>query len=681
MLSTEQTLRALFEAIPESIFLMDRRGIVLQANELFAARFGKLLTECLGKSVYDLLPPDVAAHRRKRVAEVLRTGKKLSFEEDLEGESLPPERKIHHICPLFGLDGEVNQLVVFSQDITERKRYEVLMDFRLRLFMLPDSCSIKDVLRATVDEAERLTESTVGFFHFLEADQTTISLQAWSTNTEKKLCRVEGSPGHYQLKDAAVWADSVRESRVLIHNNYETLPNRRGMPQGHISLTRELVVPITRGEKITAIIGIGNKADDYDEDDVKILSALADIAWEIIGRKQAELSERRIQNELVNAQKLELVGRMAGGIAHDFNNMLCVILGHAEMALLDSSISQSVTESLQEIYNAAEKSADLANQLLAFSRKQPLHAKVLDLNMLVGDMLNMLRRLLGENITLVWNPGQNLYPVNMDSSHFDQIIVNLCVNARDAIVGMGSIVIETKNVTLHESAALDDTGIPAGEYVMLSVSDNGHGIGEQDAEHVFEPFFTTKASGKGTGLGLSTVYGLVKQNNGLINFSSEPGKGTEFSVYLPKYSGSEVLVKREQQAEQVKSGGETILIVDDEPEILKLSKVMLQKQGYRVLTAGSPGQAIKIAEAREEKIHLLLTDIIMPEMNGRDLSRKILSIYPLVKVLFMSGYTADIIASHGEVDEVMALVRKPFTVKELTKQVYDLLHPLSDFRE
>ena len=924
-LSTEKTLRALFDAIPESIFLMDRQGIVLQANEPFAARFGKNLTECLGRSIYDLLPPDVAAHRRTAVAEVLRTGKKLSFEGDLEGDLLLSGRKIHHICPLFGSDGEVNQLVVFSQDvtelkrkeeslraaqeaaksgtwewdlqtnanswsdelwqlyglepnecepsfeawretlhpddrervvrevveaarkggdvnsewrvphrdgsehwlmsrgravrnaagkpvkmlgivmditerkraeeqlfesnerysslfrntlngiaycrmifqddrpvdfmyehvnerfeiltglknvegkrvleiipsispelleiygrvarsgmaerfeyyleslkmwfdmsvystqydhfvavfnvITERKRHEDLMEFRLRLLTLPDSCSIKDVLRATIDEAERLTESTVGFFHFLEADQTTISLQEWSTNTEKKLCRTEGSQGHYPLKDAGVWADAVRERRVVIHNNYEALANRKGMPQGHVSLTRELVVPIMRGEKITAIIGIGNKAEDYDEEDAELLSAIADFAWDIIGRKQAELSERRIQNELVKAQKLELVGRMAGGIAHDFNNMLCVILGHAEMALHEVPKSESVTENLQEIYNAAEKSADLANQLLAFARKQPLNAKVLNLNEIVGDMLNMLRRLLGEQITLVWNPGQNIFPVSMDSSHFDQIIVNLCVNARDAIVGMGAIVIETKNVTLHESAVFDDTGIPAGEYVMLSVSDNGCGIGEQDAEHIFEPFFTTKEPGKGTGLGLSTVYGLVKQNNGLINFSSEPGKGTEFTVYLPKYSGGEVLVKREHQAAPIKSGGETILIVDDEREILKLSKMMLEKQGYRVLTAGSPGQAIKIAEAQEVEIHLLLTDIIMPEMNGRDLSRKILSIYPFIKVLFMSGYTADIIASHGEVDTVTTLIQKPFTLKELTKQVYDILHPLSDFRE
>ncbi len=924
-LSTEQTLRDLFDAIPESIFLMDRQGIVLQANEPFAARFGKLLNECLGRSIYDLLPPDVAAHRRTTVAEVLRTGKKLSFEGDLEGDSLLQGRKIHHICPLFGADGEVRQLVVFSQDITElkrkeeslraaqeaaqsgtwewdlqtnanswsdelwqlyglepnecepsfeawrktlhpddrervvrevgeaarngedvnsewrvlyrdgsehwlmsrgravrnaegkpvrmlgividiterkraeeqlfesnerysslfrntlngiaycrmifqddrpvdfmyehvnerfeiltglknvegkrvaemisnfspelleiygrvarggmaerfeyyleslkmwfdmsvystqydhfvavfnviteRKRHEDLMEFRLRLLTLPDSCSINEVLRATVDEAERLIESTVGFFHFLEADQATISLQEWSTNTEKKLCQTEGSRGHYPLKDAGVWADAVRERRALIHNNYEALPHRKGMPQGHVSLTRELVVPIIRGEKITAIIGIGNKAEDYDEEDAKLLSAMADIAWDIIGRKQAELSERRIQNELVRAQKLELVGRMAGGIAHDFNNMLCVIMGHAEMALQERPISESLAESLQEIYNAAEKSADLANQLLAFARKQPLNAKVLNLNELVGDMLNMLRRLLGEYITLVWSPGQNIFPVNMDSSHFDQIIVNLCVNARDAIVGMGTIVIETKNVTLHESVALDNTGIPAGEYVMLSVSDNGRGIGEQDAEHVFEPFFTTKEFGKGTGLGLSTVYGLVKQNHGLIYFSSEPGKGTEFTVYLPKYCGSEVLVKRVHQAKPVKTGGETILIVDDEHEILKLSKMMLEKQGYRVLTAGSPGQAIKIAEAQEVEIHLLLTDIIMPEMNGRDLSRKILSIYPLVKVLFMSGYTADIIASHGEVDEVMTLIQKPFTLKELTKQVYDILHPLSDFRE
>jgi CheY-like chemotaxis protein len=356
-----------------------------------------------------------------------------------------------------------------------------------------------------------------------------------------------------------------------------------------------------------------------------------------------------------------------------------VILGHAEMALLDKSLNESLKASLQEIFNAAEKSADLTHQLLAFARKQPLVPKVLDLNVVIDGMLNMLRRLIGEDLTLVWRPDSLPSFVNLDSSHIDQILVNLCVNARDATAGTGTIVIETKNITLHESYAVDEADTSAGEYVMLSVRDNGSGIDEKDAGYIFEPFFTTKESGKGTGLGLSTVYGLVKQNNGLIKFSSEPGKGTEFRVYFPRYMGNALSAKREQLAEPVKPGEETILIVDDEDEILKLSKMILQQYGYQVVTASTPAQAIQIAEEYNGEIHLLLSDIIMPEMNGRDLSRKILSIYPNIKTLFMSGYTADIIANQGGGDEAMNLILKPFSIKGLRKNVYDMLHatPLS----
>ena len=671
---SEKKFRFITEQMEEVVFVADNAGRLTFVSPAIEKCFGYTSQEVIGHQFTDYLVDDEVSrftvlfndavlYQMMRQVLEFRCRKKT-------GSVFYGEIHFHY----FHEEGS-SGIIGLIRDITERKRNEAVTEFRLRLLMLHDSCSIEEVLRLTLDEAERLTESCMGFFHFLEADQVTISLQVWSTRTEKDSCRAVGCPGHYSLNDAGVWADAIRERQPLIHNNYDKLPNRKGMPNGHAGVKRELVVPIMRGEKIMAIIGIGNKAEDYDQEDVKLLSALATIAWDIIGRKQAELSERRIQHELDNAQKMELVGRMAGGIAHDFNNMLCVILGHAEMALLDSHQNESLKTALQEIINAAEKSTSLANQLLAFARKQPLIAKVLDLNVLIDNMLNMLRRLLGEYITLVWHPGQNLAPVNMDSSHFDQILVNLCVNARDSIVGTGTIVIETKTVTFHQSSAVDSTEIPPGEYVMLSVRDSGCGIEEKNAVHIFEPFFTTKEVGKGTGLGLSTVFGLVKQNDGLIKFSSAPGKGTEFRVYLPKYFGSEVSVKREQQVEPVKRGQETILIVDDEREILKLSKLILQKQGYRVLTAGSPGEAIKIVEEEKGEIHLLLTDVIMPEMNGRDLAVKILSTCPRIKVLFMSGYTADIIAAQGEINEVMALVRKPFSVSELTKKVYDSLHP------
>ena len=440
---SEKKFRSITEQMAEVVFVADNSGCLTFVSPAIEKIFGYTSQEVVGHPfteylVEDEIPRSVAVFNDAILHQTMRQVLEFRYRKK-NGSVFYGEINLHY----FHEEGS-SGIIGLIQDITERKRNDAVKEFRFRLLMLPDSCSIEEVLRSTLDEAERLTESSIGFFHFVEADQMTISLQVWSTSTEKNSCRVEGCPGHYPLNDAGVWADAIRERRALIHNHFDELPNRNGMPKGHALVKRELVVPIMRGEKIVAIIGIGNKTEDYDQEDVKLLSALASIAWDIIGRKQVELSELRIQHELAKAQKMELVGRMAGGVAHDFNNMLCVILGHAEMALLDSYHNEPLTAALQEIINAAKKSADLANQLLAFARKQPLIAKVLDLNVLIGDMLNMLRRLLGEYITLVWHPGQELFPVTMDSSHFDQILVNLCVNARDAIVGTGTIVIETK---------------------------------------------------------------------------------------------------------------------------------------------------------------------------------------------------------------------------------------------
>jgi two-component system, cell cycle sensor histidine kinase and response regulator CckA len=677
---SEKKFRSITEQMAEVVFVTDNLGQLTYVSPAVETIFGYAFHEVIGHPITDFLVEEDVP----RLIEIFNEALSQQFTIQVfefryrkkNGSVFYGEVHVHSYYEngLFALIGLI-------RDITERKRNEAVMEFRVRMLQLSESSTIEEVMRETLDEAEKLTGSTIGFIHLLEPDQVTISLQAWSSNTERNLCGVDDFRSHYPLKDAGVWADAIRERRVLIHNNYDALPNRKGMPQGHVKVHRELVVPILRGGKITAIMGIGNKPDDYDQDDVSVLTTMAGIAWDIIARKQAELSEIRIQNELVQAQKMELVGRLAGGIAHDFNNMLCVILGHTEMALVDNPFNESLNASLREIFNAAEKSADLTHHLLAFARKQPLIPKVLDLNVVIEGTLNMLRRLIGAEITLVWHPDQYLSLVNMDSSHIDQILVNLCVNARDAISGSGKILIETKNITFLEHDSVNQTDISSGEYVMLSVSDNGCGIDKEDAGYIFEPFFTTKELGKGTGLGLSTVYGIVKQNNGLIKFSSEPGKGTDFRVYFPKYTGNAEITVRTKSAGTVKSGEETILIVDDEKEILKLSTLILQKNGYHVLTADTPTQAIQIAEEQTCEIHLLLTDIIMPEMNGRDLSRKMLSIYPNIKTLFMSGYTADIIATQGVTDEVRNLIYKPFSVKGLTKKVHDTLHASPTLRE
>ena len=382
-----------------------------------------------------------------------------------------------------------------------------------------------------------------------------------------------------------------------------------------------------------------------------------------------------LEFQLHQAQKMESVGRLAGGVAHDFNNMLGVILGHAGLALELEGGNQPLRNSLLEIRKAAERSADLTRQLLAFARRQTVSPKALDLNDSIGGMLNMLRRLIGENISLDWRPRPELWLVQMDPSQIDQIVANLCVNARDAINGVGQIIIETGQATFDAAGCAGRPGFVPGEFVRLAIRDSGAGMDPETLSHIFEPFFTTKGVGEGTGLGLATVYGAVKQNNGFIEASSEPGQGTLFEIYLPRYRTVGSLPLPERGPTAALAGDETILLVEDEPAILAMITLMLENLGYRVLAAGTPGEAIRQARHHGGSIELLLTDVVMPEMNGRDLAKNVLTFYPEMKRLFMSGYTADVIAHQGVLDADVHFIQKPFTIHQLAEKIREALNP------
>lgn len=397
------------------------------------------------------------------------------------------------------------------------------------------------------------------------------------------------------------------------------------------------------------------------------------ICRDISERKQAEEENKKLEQQLVQAQKMEAVGRLAGGVAHDFNNMLGVILGHAEIALKETSPEDPRYEDLQEILKAADRSAGLTRQLLAFARKQTVSPKVLDLNETVASMLKMLRRLIGEDIELLWSPGHDLWPVKIDSSQIDQMLANLAVNARDAIGGVGRVTIATANVTLTGESSRDGQAIPPGDYVKLTVSDTGTGMPEDVLDHIFEPFYTTKEVGKGTGLGLSTVFGIVKQNNGFVEVQSAAATGSVFRIYLPKCGTETVEFDLAIEPLMPPRGDETVLIVEDEPAILKLGATILRRQGYTVLTAGTPTQAIQVVAEQGDAIQLLITDVVMPEMNGRDLVERLREVKPDLKCLYISGYTADAIAHHGVLDEGVKFLQKPFSVLELTTRVRQVL--------
>lgn len=387
-----------------------------------------------------------------------------------------------------------------------------------------------------------------------------------------------------------------------------------------------------------------------------------------IARKTAGEKEK-LEAQLQQAQKMESVGRLAGGVAHDFNNVLSVIISTTELALDDMDSTGQLHEDLDEILMAAKRAADITRQLLAFARKQTIAPKVLALNNNVESMLTMLRRLIGEDIDLAWLPGASLWAVNMDPSQIDQILANLCVNARDAIEGVGKVSIESRNITFAEDYCTDHAGFVPGEFVHLSVSDSGCGMNKKTLENIFEPFFTTKDVDKGTGLGLSTVYGIVKQNKGFINVYSEPDKGTTINIYLLRHEAKEVEIHEESKEEIPTSQGETILVVEDDPAILKIMQKILQGLGYTVLISSAPEKTMDIVKKHTGKIHLLITDVIMPKMNGRDLAEQLQPVCPDVKCIFMSGYTSDVITPQGVLDKEVNFIQKPFSRRDLAEIV------------
>jgi nitrogen-specific signal transduction histidine kinase/CheY-like chemotaxis protein len=393
---------------------------------------------------------------------------------------------------------------------------------------------------------------------------------------------------------------------------------------------------------------------------------------DITDEKTAEAERARLQQQLIQATKMESIGRLAGGVAHDFNNMLNVIMGHVEFALDQIDGAHPVAADLTEVRRAAQRSADLTRQLLAFARRQAVAPRIIDLNDYVDRMLSMLRRLIGENVTLTWQPGDHLSAVEIDPTQVDQILANLTANARDAIAGVGQVTIRTSNVSFDAAYCREHPALRPGAWVLLELADSGRGMDQETLDHIFEPFYTTKAEGQGTGLGLATVYGIVEQNRGFITASSRLGGGTTVRIFLPRAS-TRTETAAVSPAKKPAGGRETLLVVEDEPMLLKVTQAILQKLGYTVLAAGTPSQAIRFVEEQGDTIRLVVSDVVMPEMNGPDLVTRLIGIAPHLKCLFVSGYFTSAILPDGVVRSGAQFLQKPFAAADLAAKVRGLL--------
>jgi two-component system cell cycle sensor histidine kinase/response regulator CckA len=397
----------------------------------------------------------------------------------------------------------------------------------------------------------------------------------------------------------------------------------------------------------------------------------ASIGWVIAA---IDISARKIiEEQLRQSQKMEAIGQLAGGIAHDFNNMLSVVIGNTELMMQDLPPADVIHRRLKTIQDATERSTRLVRQLLAYARKQVINPVVLDINDSIAGMIKVLRRLIGEDILLSWVPGHETGKVKIDPSQVDQLLTNLLVNARDAIRGVGKVTIETGNRELDTAYCAGRPNCVPGHYVMLAVSDNGCGMDDQTIEKIFEPFFTTKTADRGTGLGLSTVYGIVKQNNGHIHVYSEPGSGTTFKIYFPVAETLEDEIEERSLSERSPEGKETVLVVEDDSAILEMVEDVLSQLGYTVITSNETHKALEIARTTKDGIDLLVTDVIMPVMNGRELAQKIKVAQPGIKCLYISGYPINAIDRHGVLDNGMCFLPKPFSLVDLARKVREAL--------
>ncbi|MBN2079349.1 MAG: PAS domain S-box protein [Spirochaetes bacterium] len=439
--------------------------------------------------------------------------------------------------------------------------------------------------------------------------------------------------------------------------------------RGESRLSNEYRFVMKDGRKVDFEVNAGElRGDDG------VPKGIVSVCRDITERKRLEEERKKLEQQLFQSQKMDAIGQLAGGVAHDFNNMLSIIIGNADIAMCGLDSPEVVFNSLEAIMKAGKRSAELTGKLLAFARKQTISPRVVNLNDLIDPMLKMLRRLIDESITLSWRPTPELWNVRIDPSQLDQVLINLVVNARDAMNGGGGeITITTHNRVVDEALCSDRPDCEPGEYISLTVRDNGCGMDGEILASIFEPFFTTKHAGRGTGLGLATVYGIVKQNDGFITVESAPDRGTAFEIYLPRESAETPEPQDDSLAHKLRRGTETVLIVEDDEAILQLGTNMLEMLGYTVLSAGRTDEALALAEGYKGTIDLLLTDVIMPEMNGRELRNRIVESRPELRCLYMSGYTADVIAGHGMLEEGTQFIPKPFSLQELAARVREVL--------
>jgi PAS domain S-box-containing protein len=645
----EARYRELFEEAPVMYVVSRNEGgtpIIADCNKIFLSTLGYSREEMLGRRLADFYTPESRAKLEQGGYQQALEGKFMAQERDFitkDGRIVPT---LLRAIPERDADGRVYGTRAMYVDITDRKRAEQALR------------ESEERYRSIIDDV--LDSSAVGMF-VLDAEFKVVWLNRameryFGLRRETVICKDKRRLIREQIQGIFERPEEFAQ-RVLAtydDNTYIEDFECHVLPEGD----REERWLEHHSQPIRSGLYAGGRIEHY---------------YDITERKRAEEALRRSEEQLRQSQKMEAIGRLAGGIAHDFNNLLTAIMGYSEFFLNELDPDDQRRRLVQEIHKTAERAASLTGQLLAFSRKQVLQPRVLDLNAVLSGIEKMLRRLIGEDIDLITRFAPDLGTVKVDPGQIEQVILNLAVNARDAMPRGGKLTIETANVNLDEDYARRHVGVTPGAYVMLAVSDTGSGMDPETQSRIFEPFFTTKTHGGGTGLGLATVYGIVKQSGGHIWVYSEPGRGSTFKIYFPRVEEAADELKPRSAFAQPTQGSETILLVEDEEIVREVAERILVYQGYKVLVARDANDALRLCETHEGPIHLMVTDVVMPQMSGRALAEQVVHLRPETKVLYVSGYTDNAIVHHGVLEEGTAFLGKPFTPDALAKKVREVL--------
>lgn len=801
-----ELLHAIISTSMDGFLLVDLTGNILEVNDSYCQLIGFTHEELVRMHIASI---DAVLDREEvanRVSAIIEVGS-LRFESTHRHKNgtLIEVEVSANFSPL-------NEGVIFSfiRSISQRNLIDKIMSARLRLMEFALTHSLSELLRQTLDEAELLTGSCIGFYHFLNADQKMLTLQAWSTKTATMFCKAEGGGSHYPVEQAGVWVDCVHKKKPVIHNDYASLHHKKGMPDGHAAVTRELVVPIFRNNKIVAIMGVGNKPTDYTQQDVDIISTLADLAWDVAVRKRIEeelvqsedrlsslimgandgiilqdksgqiliwnhaaervfgikaeeivgqkstdrswktftedgvqlsasehpsmlalssgkpvsgtiikveqgentswivvsanpifkagekspyavaitftdITERKkyeeeklqLAHQLQQVQKLESLGVLAGGIAHDFNNILSIIIGHCSLAEMDHD--QAWTH-IPTIEKAAARAAVLCRQMLTYAGKSDFSLAMINVASVVDEMVQMIKATIAQNIIFKLNLLSDVPPIRGDASQLSQVVMNLIINASEAIGEVqGCVTVSlSKMVVSGESSIIDclEQAIPIGTYACLEVSDTGCGMSDDVRQRIFEPFYSTKFTGRG--LGLSAVLGIIKAHSGYLSVVSNTGQGTVFAIYLPIGDlGITDEKLPEKPALEEWQGSGTVLLVDDELQVQQVAMAMLENMGFTVMVAANGQEALDLYRSNKSDIILVISDIGMPVMDGYELFSELKLLKRDLPIIISSGFGDTIVTDRINKDEIAGMVSKPYRFKTLQDMLIKVFEDIS----